>query len=418
MAFTDVLAGVSALSNPYGVPSQGEWNLARGVYTTKVSNKSMVFFYEKKDPVFTQHTAIDQITDSGGRRLAKYEYPYRDGQRMTDLGRRGETFTMNIKFHGLQYQTKLKEFLNVLVNSNEQAIVTHPVRGAVTARYSSHEFVHRYDEWNAVTIKVVFEEDNTDTLAQTNFANASQDSAIRNSLQNLVNAQAQISAAISSVSALLLLPNSIVNAMKNRLNSLTTQISGLIGQLGATFSSNTTIQALAASSQTIAGGITSLSSGTATSTASGSTVTAQLPPVFQVGFDPSTQTAINKNIAAFIAANQITPQQAVYSANAARAGITAAIAEVNTNMSNYGYDIVVQYRGLATSIQQAVESSIAATQSLVTIYTTQRPMSLRQIAFANGLTADDQNTIESLNPYLASVNYIPAGTQVTVPVST
>ena len=139
--------------------------------------------------------------------------------------------------------------------------------------------------------------------------------------------------------------------------------------------------------------------------------------MFQVGFDPTTQDSINANIAAYVAANQITPQQAVFSANQARAAITAAIAEVNTNMGNYGYDIVVQYRGLATSIQQAVESSLAATQSLVTIYLVQQPMSLRQVAFANGLTADDQNAIEALNPYLASVNYIPAGTQVTVPVS-
>ena len=417
MGITDVFSDLSALSNPYGTPSQGQWNLARGVYTTKISNKSMIFFYEKKDPIFTQHTAIDQITDSGGRRIAKYEYPYRDGQRLTDLGRKGETFTMNIKFHGLQYQTKLKEFLNVLVNSNEQAVVTHPVRGAVTARYSTHEFVHRYDEWNAVTIKVTFEEDNTDTLAQTNVQQASQDSAIRNALQNLVNAQATISADISAVSALLKLPSSIIAAMQLRLTSLTNQISGLIGQLGATFSSNTTIQGLAASAAKTTGGITSLSSGTATSVAAGTSVTSTLPPVFQVGFDATTQAAINTQLANFIAANTISPQQAVYYANQARAAISVAIAEINTNMGNSGYDIMVQYRGLAVSIQQAVEASLAASQSLVTIYTLQTPMSLRQVAFANGLTADDQNTIEALNPYLSSVNYIPAGTQVTVPVS-
>lgn len=404
----NIFETIGALSNPFGVPSAGEWNLARGIYTSKLDpTKTMVFFYEKKDPTPTQHTAIDQINDTGGRRIVKYEYPYRDGQRLADLGRKGETFSMNIKFHGLQYQTKLKEFLNVMVNSSDPATVTHPIRGAVTARYVSHDMVHRYDEWNAVTIKVIFEEDNTDELEQINLTQASQDSALRTALQTLVDTQASISQLISDTSALLHLPTAVINAMKNRLQSLTGQISRLLGQLGVTYSSSSTLHSLAASSATLPGGVSSLSSGKTTS--------ASLPAVYQVGFDPTTQASINSQIDDFVSANQITSQQAVYSANQARASITDAIAEITANMGNDGYDIVVQYRSLANTVQQAVESSLTATRVQVKIFTVQVPMSLRQVANLNGLTPDDQNLLESLNPYLPSVNYLPKGTQVTVP---
>lgn len=423
MAFTDLLGDLGNLANPFGASSQGQWNLSRGIYTTKVSNKSIIFFYETpKGENRTQRTAVDQITDSGSRRLAVYKYPYRDGQRVTDLGRDGETFTFNIKFHGDNYQTKFQEFLDVVVNSNEQGTLVHPVRsasttqGALTVRFHTWEFLHRFDEWNAVTIKATFIEDNTDALVATNKPRASQDTALRSALQFLTSTQAAISNAIFQVGALAGLPSSIMNAMNQRLTSLTGQVSRLLGQLATTFSSSAQLKQMASQSANLPGGMTSLSSGQVAGTAGVSTASS-LPPVYQAGFDPATQAQIQTQLQAFVSANQITPQQAVFQANQARASISAAIAEIETNLGNDGYDIMVQYRALAVQIQQAVESSIAQTQSLVKVYTLPSPMSLRMIAKANGLTADDQNAIEALNPYLSSVNYLPTGTQITVPAA-
>lgn len=427
MSILDPLAsftqGIAAFSNPFGAPSNGEWNLSHGIYTTKVSQKSIVFFYEtpKGEPP-TQKTAVDQISDSGGRRLAIYEYPYRDGQRVADLGRKGETFTFNIKFHGQNYLTKFQEFLSIVVDSNEPGILTHPVRsgnsnGSIPVKFRDWDFLHRYDEFNAVTIKATFIEDNTDALANANLPAASQDSALRSALQALTDTQSFIASTISTVGADLLLPAAITAGMKTRLASISSQISGLLGSLAATYSTDAQIQALVAQAGSVTGGINKLTAGTVLEQTSGGSQAAQLPPVYQVGFDSATQTQITAQITSYVNANQISPQQAVYLANSARSSISAAIAEVETNFGNGGYDIEIAYRSLSVTIQQAVESSLSSAQSLVTLYTTPVDMSLRQIAFLNGLTPDDQNALEALNPYLASVNLVPEGTQVTVPVA-
>lgn len=413
MSFTDILANVPAISNPYGVPSQGQWNLRRGVYIGNTTKQSIVFFYEEKDPNPTQRTAVDQVTDSGGRRLAIFEYPYVDGQKIVDMGRKGETHVFNIKFFGLNYQQLFNQFIDVVLNQNEQGTIIHPIRGALIVKFRDYEFIHRHDEWNAVTIKATFVEDSTGAINTIQTKNASQDSALRSALQFLTTTQSTISTGITEVSAALLLPSAISAAMKNRLTSIVGQASRLLGQLAATFSSSTQLQQLASQSQNLVGGITSLSAGTVVEGNS----QASLPPVYQVGFDSTTQDAIDGQLSNFVNANQITPQQAVFNANQSRLAISAAIAEIETNLGNDGYDLVVQYRGLAVSIQQATESAIAATQSLVKIFVTPTPMSLRTIAKLSGLDPDRQNDIEQLNPYLASVNYVPAGVKVTVPAA-
>lgn len=406
----DLLSAVGAFANPFGAPSQGEWNLSRGVYTQKngPSSKSIIFFYESskgEDP--SKRSAIDTITDTGGRRLAVYEYAYRDGQRLADLGRKGETFTFNIKFHGSNYQQKFQEFLDVVVNSNQQGTLLHPIRGSITVRFRDWEYNHRYDEFNTVNIKAIFTEDNTDALTATNVPAASQDSALRSALQTLTNLQAAIQQSIFNVGALLLLPNAIVNSMQQRLASITGQFSTLLGALAATFSSDAQLQSLVAQGSQVTGGVSNLTSG--------STQDADLPPVFQVGFDPTTQASINAQIQAYISANQITPQQAVFQANQVRASITAAINDARANLGNSGYDIEVQYRGMAVAVQAATEAAISTAQNQVKLYTVPHAMSLRMVAFLNGRSPDDGNLIEALNPYLASINYVAQGTQLVVP---
>lgn len=437
---TDILSQLGAFTNPFGAPSSGEWNLTKGVYTDPVAKRSITFFYETSkgdDP--SKKTAIDQITDGGGRRIATYEYPYRDGQRLADLGRKGEIFTFNIKFHGQNYQQKFQEFLEVVVNSNNAGTLSHPVRsgiiagqikGALTVRLRDYEFIHRYDEWNAITIKAVFLEDNTDALASTNVPQASQDSALRSSLQTMVNAQSSLSLLIFSTGAALLIPNAIMNSMKQQLDSITGQISRLFGQIAATFSGDAQLQALTAQGSLVTGGIVNLTAGSVlgspnaptvggggTTGTVGATLAAQLPPVYQVGFDSTTQVIINAQIRAFLNANQITPQQAVFAANQIRIAISAAILVIQNNFGNDGYTLELQYRGIANAVQAATESAIATAQTLVTIFTVPSPMSLRQVAFKAGLTVDDQNVIEALNPFLGSVNYIPTGTQLVVPAT-
>jgi hypothetical protein len=295
-----------------------------------------------------------------------------------------------------------------------------PIFGSFPARFRDAEIVHRYDEYNATTLRVTFLEDNIGELDQVVLEeNVSTDSVLRQSLQNIVNTQANVSKIISDVSALVLLPGAIQTALRARITSLSGQTTRLLAQLGVSFSSDLALIGLMQlSSGAGAGGAASLSSGTvAGSTNGGKTAAQELPPVFQVGYDPATSAAVEAQVAQFVSANQITPQQAVFQANQARAGISAAIAEAEGYLDNYAYDIVLEYRALAISIQQATEVAISTSQSKVKIFVVDRPMSLRQVAKENGLAPDRQNDIEALNPYLGSVNYVPKGTTLTVPAS-
>lgn len=418
---SDIVSDVSAFSNPFGAPSAGQWNLSKGMYTSS-TNKQLVFFVESKaGETNASLTALEQITDGGGRRVAIYEYPYVDGQQTADLGRKGETYTFNIKFHGNNYQQKYRDFLNIVAADSGVGTLTHPVlsavRGEIKVKFQTYENVHRHDEWNAITIKATFIEDNTTSIASKNTQPSSSDSFLRNALQLLTTTQAAISAAISDVNGLLLLPSALKNSFLQRLNSIVSQVSRLLGQLAATFSSNATLQALAAQAAATSNTIPSLSGGSVSSNVGGTGTISQLPPVYQVGFSPTALAAATAQISNYVNSNTITPQQAVFVANQIRTLIVTAIAELSATYGNAAYDIILSYKGLAITIQQAVESAIAASQTQVMLYTTPTTMSLRMVAFKNGLLPERQNDIEALNPYLPSVNYIPAGTQLVVPAS-
>lgn len=415
MALSDIGSIGQFLTNPFGLPSNAEWNLSPGKFQNKVTGAEATFFYEtRKGDTPNQLTALDTLSDGGGRRLAIFEYPYRDGQRIEDLGRKGEKFTFNLKFHGTDYQLKFKEFLDVVVAAKDQGVLTHPVRGQIPCRFSDYEFIHRYDEWNSVTIRAIFVEDNQDVIENANLQGASPNSTLRNALQTINDVQATISSGISTVSAALLIPSTVKATMTNRLNSIIGQASRLMGQIAATFSTSAQLQNLTASSSNLPKGISSLNSG---QVQNGLSPTQSLPVTYQVGFSPADQTLAAASINGFNASNQVTPQQAVYGTNQLRGAISTAVAELTTNLGNAGYSLVVQYKNLAVQIQAAIESALSSAQPTVKNYTVPSNMSLRQAAFLNGLAVDRGNDISALNPFLPSVNFVPRGTVIQVPVS-
>lgn len=416
---TDISNTIQTLSNPYGTPSNSVWNLQRGSFKNSVTGKTCVFFIvpgmdadqsdnlAPMDPL--QRTAVEQISDTGGRRLAVYEYPYVDGQSIDDLGRKGEKFNFQVRFYGDNYQVRLKQFLDVVSGAAGQGVLSHPVRGAITARFQDSEIVHRHDEFNSVTLKVTFLEDNTGSIQNKNSNNTSQNTLLRQALQGLVGMEAGVSNGIFTLSALLLLPNAIKNSMQQRLTAISGSISVLLGQLASTFATDAQVQALVAAADRSTGNVTQLNSGT--------TSTSVIPPVYQVGFSQNDQANINTQLSSFVSSNQVTPQQAVFAANQARAAIEAAIQEIQANTGNQGFSVVMIYRQMANQIQNVTQGCIAAAQPQVVVYTVQTAMSLRMIAFLNGLSPDAQTQIFALNPGLGSANYVPAGTTLLVPAA-
>lgn len=433
MAFTDILNALSNISNPYGAPSKGTWNLQRCIFqqlTNGNVQKSTVLFFEKRGAPaspgqITENiqslTALDTVNDVGGRRLAVYEYPYRDGQEIADLGKKGETFTLNLKFWGLQYQERYNDFLKNVANYSGDAQIIHPVRGVFPVKFSEWDFVHRHDEWNSVTIKAVFKEDNSVHLqtlngtTQNTKTSTSIDQSIRNGLSKLTTYQSAIQSALSDATAILLLPKAIQNSLKQRLASITGAIAAFQAQLAATFSSNSTVNTVNAQASQAGVTVLGLNSGTQANT--GISTSSSLPPVMQVGFDPTTSALIQANLSSFVNANQVTESQAVYSANQIRSSISTAIAEAEANLGVQAFTTIFNYRQLAVMVQDITEACVSSAKTQVITYRPLVAMSLRQIAFANGLSPDRQNDIANLNPGLPSINRVEAGTAILVPAS-
>ena len=105
----------------------------------------------------------------------------------------------------------------------------------------------------------------------------------------------------------------------------------------------------------------------------------------------------------------------MFAANNVRSSISKAISEAEFYMGNSAYDIVLAYKQLAVDVQLATETAISAQNSKIKIYTVPSKMSLRMVAFKNGLSYDRQNDIANLNPFLGSVNLVQKGTILTVP---
>jgi hypothetical protein len=136
-----------------------------------------------------------------------------------------------------------------------------------------------------------------------------------------------------------------------------------------------------------------------------------------VGFDDTSKAAFSTRLSDFVSANTINSQQAVFLANRTRSSIKSAILDAESTFGTQSYDIMLAYRQLAVSIQSMLESALASQQANTRSFVVPHPMSLRQVAFLNGLTPDDQNVIAALNPDLGSVNYLPRGAVVTVPAA-
>lgn len=409
---------LAVLNNPFGSTNQAQWNLTEGSFTQDETGERVVFLFDQTAAVARQEaaqensqqrTAVSTISDKGGRRKVKYEYPYRNGQRVRDLGRQAESYDLNIVFHGPQYQTLFNRFLRVCVNSKLSGVFSHPVRGSIRGAFESYEFNHSHDMNNAVAIRCTFIEDSSDDLTALNAEKSAPDSVIRQALSILTDVQATITHAIDIVEFAQSVPKRATDLLNARIDGIVSAASTLLGKLASTFGTDVQLKALAAQANNAGLPITSLTAGESDGKS--------LPAVFQVGMVAEAADLLDAQEAAFIGANQVSTSQAIFQTNKIRQSIAAGIEEAETELGNDGADIVLAYRTLAVQMQDTVEAAISAASLRVREFTVPYNMSLRQVAFLNGLSPDRQNDLADLNPALQSVNFVAEDTVLTVPVA-
>ena len=104
-----------------------------------------------------------------------------------------------------------------------------------------------------------------------------------------------------------------------------------------------------------------------------------------------------------------------------RTEIAGIISDLESSGAGQGshefFDNILSFRGMANDLQDAYEAGKQSSQVQVIKYVTPRIMSVREVAFENGLSPDDGIQIAYLNPELDSLNKIAKDTELRVAVS-
>ena len=116
----------------------------------------------------------------------------------------------------------------------------------------------------------------------------------------------------------------------------------------------------------------------------------------------------------------IESKQAQDEVNDLRAQANDIIATMSATMGGQGEvdfaDTILQIKKTALLMQDALKAGIQSSNATIVEYTVARLMSLREVAFVNGLSVDIFEQIDLLNPSILSVNYIEQGSVLKIPV--
>ena len=99
--------------------------------------------------------------DPSGRRLAKFEFPYRDGAEYEDLGRAGRTFYVRAIFMGPTSEAELFDLLRV-IDRGEPADFVHPLLGTFKARVERAPVHRDADAYDFASVELHIVEEGTD----------------------------------------------------------------------------------------------------------------------------------------------------------------------------------------------------------------------------------------------------------------
>lgn len=379
-----------------------DWLIEEGKYRSGIDpTHEMVFhvFISSKD----YQGALSQITDTGGRRKAKFEFPFLDGQLLNDMGRLGESFQIEIMLHGNNYLAAYKELI-ALLNEPVPGTLTHPVRGEISCAMESVEVIHKESERKSVAIRVHMSEHSLEALNAIN--GRSPTKTAPSLLSKLTTAFKKIEDGINAVQGALFLVQSVKLQITNGLTEYQNSYSKVAGSMNATFNPGGNIPALL---PTQGGGLQD-SSGAIVS----NSVTNALSPKDPFASIPTSllSTALQQALA--IDHIQADIETVRFQLNES---IQALLDAGNGKGALEFYDNIIALRETANDLQAAFEAGKQSSQVHLIDYVTPRVMSIREVAYANGVLPNESDQVALLNPDLESLNYIPKGVTVKVAIS-
>src|SRR6185369_8539086 len=194
------------------VRDKSVWSIAEGTYKGGRKSARTIKFHVFKSRSDYQ-AGLPRVTDQGGRRVAKYRYPYQDGHTTDDLGAMGEEFDVEIILHGGAYKVGMNRLLKEF-NDPIPGTLEHPVRGTVRAKAESWSLEHSHDMSNAVLMRVHFTTHDFDAL---DFDSLIFITTPKGALQKVIAALNKIGAVIAAVRQIANIFVSAVNNIRRKI---------------------------------------------------------------------------------------------------------------------------------------------------------------------------------------------------------
>lgn len=380
---------------------QSQWVLDEGTYQSALNPANKVIFHIFRTQA-GYNGALDHITDRGGRRNAKFEFPLLDGMLTSDMGRRAETFDINILLFGGSYFQAFTLLMNIL-NEPTPGTLTHPVRGKIICKMDEYEILHEEKSRNAIAVRLTMIE----SVLNQNVFQSRQNNSAPSKLSGLTSTFTNITNAIANVQGAIGFAQTVKNTIIQGYQAMQSAYAALAAQMNSTFNPGGNIPALL---PTTVGGL----QGSAGAIVTTATTTALSPA------DPFAN--LPANLVSTPLAQALAISQIQTSTQAVRQQIAAQISLVENSGNGQGaltfYNDIINMRQAANDLQAAFDAGQQSSQVQLVQYTTPRLMSVREVAFANGLSPDAGDQIAFLNPELDSLNYIPTGTALTIAVAT
>lgn len=353
------------------------------------------------ESVEAYQAGLSDITDTGGRRKVKFQFPYRDGQTTDDLGKKPEEFSLNVLIYGPRYKKGLQALLDEC-NQPSPGVLRHPVRGELPVAIEDYELIHAHDSRKAVAIRIRFTE-HTFTIDKVTQETPAGDKSVKSALLKGLAAINTVNNVITKVQAFVFAVSTLKTKITNALNDYKAAYTKLLQLFNTTFNtgSSTDLPALLPVQN---GGTSDTQGNQVTNTFT--TVISPNDPFINI--DPVNTALIQ------LAATQ----QAVDQTNALRDQIEAIINDLKSQPEGalIFYDEILALKRGAIDMQAVLEASIQSSRARVVQYTTPRLMSVREIAFAVGLDVERSYEIAVLNPTLLSTNFVDRATTLQVPV--
>lgn len=377
------------LGLPFTDPTK--WEIQEGAYQGPQPGGATVRFhvFQTKE---VYNAALPEVSDTGARRKAIYKFPYKDGISTDDLGREAEEFQVRIIFHGPNYLVGWRRLFTELQKPQPGKLI-HPVRGEIDCVMRNYRIVHSSDQRQAMVVEIVFLEHTFNAALAGVSDQAPKD--ISSFLGDALSAFAKIENFINTVSGTVKFAQGFINSMNSALGDYQDAYGSTLRKLNSTFNGGQDLQ--------IAGTL-------------GLTTESNEAVPFSPLAAPAEATA--SDIVSRETSQAIAVQEAEAAVNDARTKADAVIQLAVANGAELDlYDELLELRQGSIIMQRALEAGLSTSAARIIEYVVPRIMSLREVAFANGISPDAADQILQLNPGILSVNYIEPLTSLRVPVS-